>query len=137
MIPTEGDPQKAIGLPGLSSDGSHILMETPTAGPLRRLYMRVDQAVTYDVSRGAGVETGQHGRDAEPGRRRDRRGAGLGRACNRRGHARTDGAGGPQHCNNDGDRSEPGARATKPREHMHGIEPPSQLPRTLPAAERQ
>jgi hypothetical protein len=48
-------PGEYIQFPGMSSDGSHVLMSVAGAeGPLH-LYMRVDEAVTYDVSQGAGV----------------------------------------------------------------------------------
>jgi hypothetical protein len=49
--------------PGVSTNGSHILMSTAaepdnpfdSAIPLNRLYMRVGDAITYEVSRGADV----------------------------------------------------------------------------------
>jgi hypothetical protein len=48
--------------PGVSTDGSHILMSTSSAPynqfstlPPRTLYMRVDDAITYEVSRGTDV----------------------------------------------------------------------------------
>jgi hypothetical protein len=47
---------RSFDFPGLSADGSHILMSTPAGGGLLHLFMRVNQAITYDVSRGAGVE---------------------------------------------------------------------------------
>src|SRR4029077_9182514 len=40
---------------GLSTDGSHVLMDVKGADGPVHLYMRVNDAVTYDVSRGAGV----------------------------------------------------------------------------------
>lgn len=45
-IPPDSSSNSALEFPGLSPDGSHILMQTPGA----HLYMRVDQSVTYDVS---------------------------------------------------------------------------------------
>jgi hypothetical protein len=44
--------------PSLSTDGSHIVMSTTSSpGSLRgRLYMRVDDAITYEVSQGQPVE---------------------------------------------------------------------------------
>jgi hypothetical protein len=46
-----------INLPpgGVSTDGSHVLMQTEAASGPNHLYMRVDNAVTYDISNGAGV----------------------------------------------------------------------------------
>lgn len=48
--------EKAIDFRGLSPDGSHVLMQTPAPAGLAHLFMRVNQMVTYDVSRGAAVE---------------------------------------------------------------------------------
>jgi hypothetical protein len=47
--------QKGIDFRGITPDGSHILMETPGIGG-SHLFMRVNQTVTYDISRGASVE---------------------------------------------------------------------------------
>jgi hypothetical protein len=47
--------EKAIDFRGVSTDGSHILMETPAnpaAGPLAYLFLRVNDAVTYDITLG-------------------------------------------------------------------------------------
>ena len=43
-----------IEFPGISSDGSHILMRTPSSTGTYHLYMRA-AGVTYDVARGEGV----------------------------------------------------------------------------------
>jgi hypothetical protein len=53
-VPTEG----GIQIPGVSPDGSHVLMKTPAAGGQSHLFMRVGggHGVTYDVSKGAPVE---------------------------------------------------------------------------------
>jgi hypothetical protein len=65
-----GTEQKKMDFRGISPNGSHILMETPgapnqkeftsvfgTPGHLKRfLFMRVDDSVTYDISRGFPVE---------------------------------------------------------------------------------
>jgi hypothetical protein len=48
-------PGEFIEFAGLSNDGSHILMDVKGGDGPVHLYMRVDDAVTYDVSRGAGV----------------------------------------------------------------------------------
>ena len=52
-VPTEA----GIQIPGVSPDGSHILMQTPAAGGRSHLYMRVGGGfgVTYDVSKGEAV----------------------------------------------------------------------------------
>ncbi len=54
-IPQDGTSTHAIEFPGLSPDGSHVLMQTPASNGPSHLYMRVNQSVTYDVSQGAGV----------------------------------------------------------------------------------
>jgi hypothetical protein len=54
-IPQDGSLLHAIEFPGLSPDGSHVLMQTPAANGGAHLYMRVNDAVTYDVSKGTGV----------------------------------------------------------------------------------
>ena len=54
----------AAANPGVSTDGSHILMSTSSGPyntftnplPPKRLYMRVDDAITYEVSRGKDVQ---------------------------------------------------------------------------------
>ncbi len=65
-----GDQYDFISFPGVSTDGSHILMSTKNSGTCvvsecsdpntepveRQLYMRVNDAVTYDVSQGHNVE---------------------------------------------------------------------------------
>ena len=56
-IPTDAPlPKRSIDFPGLSPDGSHVLMQTPAGGKLRHLFMRVDQAVTYEIAAGIGVQ---------------------------------------------------------------------------------
>jgi len=55
-IAQDGTVFHAIEFPGLSPDGSHVLMQTPAANGQSHLYMRVNQSVTYDVARGAGVK---------------------------------------------------------------------------------
>ena len=45
-----------IKVPAVSRDGSHILMSTLAANGGVNLYMRVDDAITYEVSTGVGVE---------------------------------------------------------------------------------
>jgi hypothetical protein len=47
-----GDPREYILFPGISKDGSHILMSTSAQFGNVHLYMRVDDRVSYDVSRG-------------------------------------------------------------------------------------
>ena len=58
-IPQDTGPVESIGLPGISTNGSHILMSVQGIGGPVHLYMRVGGGgplgVTYDVSRGAGV----------------------------------------------------------------------------------
>ena len=50
--------EKGFDFPGISPDGSHILMQTPAVkgSSLVHLFMRVNQMITYPVSRGAGVK---------------------------------------------------------------------------------
>jgi hypothetical protein len=55
-IPLDGGSSHAIEFPGVSPDGSHVLMQTPASNGQSHLYMRVDRAITYDVSQGAGVK---------------------------------------------------------------------------------
>jgi hypothetical protein len=56
-IPLEGSPpEKGVDFPGLSADGSHVLMQAPSAGGLTHLYLRVDDMVTYDITQGADAE---------------------------------------------------------------------------------
>jgi hypothetical protein len=56
-IPQDGPSSSAqrIEFPGLSADGSHVLMQTPASSGPHHLYMRA-AGLTYDVSRGAGVD---------------------------------------------------------------------------------
>ena len=54
--PGAGGPGETIQLPAVSTDGSHILMSTEAANGGVQLYMRVDQAASYDVSQGHGVQ---------------------------------------------------------------------------------
>lgn len=51
----EGNTSEVIEFPAVSSDGSHILMSVEGAEGPSHLYMRVNDAITYDVSRGQGV----------------------------------------------------------------------------------
>lgn len=47
--------EKAIDFRGVSTDGSHILMETPAnpaSGELAYLFLRVNDAITYDITQG-------------------------------------------------------------------------------------
>src|SRR4029079_16636446 len=47
--------EKGIDFRGVSTDGSHILMETPAnpaSGELAYLFLRVDDAITYDITEG-------------------------------------------------------------------------------------
>jgi hypothetical protein len=47
--------EKAIDFRGVSTNGSHILMETPAdpaSGELAYLFLRVNDAITYDITRG-------------------------------------------------------------------------------------
>jgi hypothetical protein len=50
------DSEEYLELPGVSTDGSHILMSVGGAEGGMHLYMRVNDSVTYDVSQGAGVK---------------------------------------------------------------------------------
>jgi hypothetical protein len=50
------DPRETILFPGLSKDGSHILMSTRAQLGDVHLYMRVDDQTSYDVSRGTDGE---------------------------------------------------------------------------------
>ena len=52
-----GDKYEVITFPasGISHDGSHILMQTAGSDGAFNLFMRVDDSVTYDVSRNHGV----------------------------------------------------------------------------------
>jgi hypothetical protein len=54
-IPADVAGEQAIEFPGISTDGSHVLMQVHGAGGGFHLYMRVNDAATYDVSRGKGV----------------------------------------------------------------------------------
>lgn len=51
-----GNGEEFIRIPAVSTDGSHILMSTVGPGNTTVLYMRVDDAVTYEVSEGQGVK---------------------------------------------------------------------------------
>jgi hypothetical protein len=57
-IQPDGEDKHAIEFPALSPDGSHILMQTKATNGPSHLFMRVDQSVSYDISRGAGVRFG-------------------------------------------------------------------------------
>lgn len=54
---SSGNPKEFITFPpdGISDDGSHILMRVRALDGPHRLFMRVDNAITYDISQGAGV----------------------------------------------------------------------------------
>jgi hypothetical protein len=56
-LPEEVPTEAGIQIPGVSPDGSHILMQTPAAGGQSHLFMRVGGGlgVTYDVSKGQPV----------------------------------------------------------------------------------
>jgi hypothetical protein len=59
MIPQNGASKKAIQFPGISTDGSHILMLTEGGvppGPPYHLYMSVNDILNYDVSKGTAKE---------------------------------------------------------------------------------
>lgn len=58
-IPPFGSSTMGFQFPGMSKDGSHILMMNQAApkGPYH-LYMRVNDSITYDVSKGAATEFG-------------------------------------------------------------------------------
>jgi hypothetical protein len=51
-----GPSDEFIKIPALSSDGSHILMSTVAPAGNVHLYLRVDDAVTYEIADGAGVK---------------------------------------------------------------------------------
>jgi hypothetical protein len=58
-IPLEGPKtveEKGFDFPGISADGSHILMQTPGEGGGKHLFMRVDDSVTYPIAPGVSVE---------------------------------------------------------------------------------
>jgi hypothetical protein len=59
MIPQSGPSTRPIQFPGISTDGSHILMLTEGGalpGPPYHLYMSVNDALSYDVSKGMANE---------------------------------------------------------------------------------
>jgi hypothetical protein len=51
-----GEQSEYIKIPAMSPDASHILMSTVASGGRVNLYMRVDNAITYNVSKGNGVQ---------------------------------------------------------------------------------
>jgi hypothetical protein len=53
-LPEDKPVKEAIKIPGVSQDGSHILMRTRAAEGFFHLYMRVDGAVSYDLTQGYG-----------------------------------------------------------------------------------
>ena len=55
-LPEDVPVQDSIKIPGVSRDGSHILMRTRAAEGFYHLYMRVDDAVSYDLTQGFGGE---------------------------------------------------------------------------------
>jgi hypothetical protein len=59
----KGDDDKGFDFPGMSPDGSHVLMQTPanTDSSLVHLFMRVDDMVTYAITN----PTGSHDADVE------------------------------------------------------------------------
>ena len=57
-----GETEEYVKIPAVSTDGSHILMTTENNGGVN-LYMRVDDAVTYEIA--AGKNAIQSDRDDE------------------------------------------------------------------------
>ena len=56
-IPQDAGPaSEYIRIPAISNDGSHILMSTEASGGRVDLYMRVNDAITYEITKGSGVE---------------------------------------------------------------------------------
>ena len=51
-----GEPTETIQLPAVSNDGTHVLMSTQAGNGGVKLYMRVNEAVSYDVSQEHGVQ---------------------------------------------------------------------------------
>jgi hypothetical protein len=51
-----GGPEEFIKIPALSPNADHILMSTVSTGGRVNLYMRVDNSITYDITKGNGVE---------------------------------------------------------------------------------
>jgi len=51
-----GGSDEYVRVPAVSKDGSHILMSTEAPGGTTHLYMRVDDAVSYDISLGEDQE---------------------------------------------------------------------------------
>jgi hypothetical protein len=51
-----GGSSEYIRIPAISKDGSHILMSTVAPGGKTHLYMRVDDAVSYDISLGEDMQ---------------------------------------------------------------------------------
>lgn len=55
-VPDESTSKTWIEIPAVSTDGSHILMQTPAAEGFSHLYLRVNDAITYDLTGGANGE---------------------------------------------------------------------------------
>lgn len=51
-IPSEGEASKGIEIGGVSTDGSHVVMEVPAGGGMDHIYMHAD-GFTFDVSGGS------------------------------------------------------------------------------------
>jgi hypothetical protein len=51
-IPTDVGKKPKVGIefPGVSPDGSRVLMTTPAGGPSKHLYMAVDDSLSYEIS---------------------------------------------------------------------------------------
>jgi hypothetical protein len=54
-------PNEVIKIPAVSADGSHILMSVGAGAGLHHLFMRVGDAVTYDVGQGELVDMTENG----------------------------------------------------------------------------
>jgi hypothetical protein len=55
-LPEDKPLKEWIEIPGVSRDGSHILMQTRAGQGFYHLYMRVNDAITHDITGGAGAE---------------------------------------------------------------------------------
>ena len=51
-----GGASEYMKIPAISNDGSHILMSTEASGGRVNLYMRVNDAITFEITKGSGVE---------------------------------------------------------------------------------
>ena len=54
--PGVGGPEEFIKIPGVSSDGSHVVMSTQTTKGNVLLYMAVDASLFFDITEGKGVK---------------------------------------------------------------------------------